>query len=83
MQEPEAPAGSPESPPPRPAIKLRRPNQTVCDEPSPKEKFCYGHLKLFAIAPKELLAQLPKGHQLFRCQRCGQLYEGQPLKHLH
>ncbi len=63
-------------------IKTRRPDQTVCDEPAAKEKFCSGHLKHYMIADKELLDRVPSGHVLFRCARCGQLYEGPPVQHL-
>ena len=64
-------------------IKTRRPDQTVCDEPASDGKLCFGHLKVYAIAPKEIVERVPKGRQLFRCQRCHQLYEGEPLRHLH
>lgn len=62
--------------------KPRRPDQTVCDEPAEKDKVCWGHLKRFYLAPEPLVARAPAGHVLFRCQRCGQLYEGKPLRHL-
>jgi hypothetical protein len=74
-------------PPPAPSapgtIKARRADQTVCDEPAAKEKFCAGHLKAYMIADKETLARVPSGHVLFRCARCGQLYEGEQIQHLH
>ncbi len=63
-------------------IKTRRPGQTVCDEPAEKDAACSGHLKHFSIAPKELVARIPKGHVLFRCQHCRQLYEGEPMGHV-
>lgn len=62
--------------------KPRRAGQTVCDEPGMKDKFCAGHLKDFGLAPKELRARVPEGHILFRCQRCGRIYEGEPIRHL-
>jgi hypothetical protein len=65
-----------------PLIKTRIAGQTVCNEPAEKDSFCSGHLKLFSIAPKDLLAKVPKGHVLFRCHRCRQLYEGEPMLHL-
>lgn len=64
------------------AIKPRRPGQTVCDEPGLREKFCSGHLKHSSLAPAGLAVRLPAGHVLFRCQRCGRLYAGEPLRHL-
>jgi hypothetical protein len=64
------------------SIKTRRADQTVCDEPAAKDKFCAGHLKQYMIADKETLARVPAGHVPFRCARCGQLYEGAPIQHL-
>lgn len=63
-------------------FKPRRPDQTVCDEPGAREKFCSGHLKHYMLAPREIAARVPSGHVLFRCQRCGRVYEGEPLRHL-
>ena len=65
-----------------PPLKPRRAGQTVCDEPGAREKFCSGHLKHFTLAPTDLAARVPPGHVLFRCQRCGRLYEGEPIRHL-
>lgn len=62
--------------------KPRRPDQTVCDEPGAREKFCSGHLKHYTLAPREIMERLPKGHILFRCQRCLRVYEGEPLGHV-
>jgi hypothetical protein len=63
-------------------IKPRRSDQTVCDEPAEKDSFCWGHLKRYYLAPDDLAARVPAGHVLFRCQRCGRLYEGEPIRHL-
>lgn len=63
-------------------IKARQPKQTVCDRPGDKDKFCSGHLKRYYLASKEMLERVPAGHVLFRCHRCGQLYEGEPIQHL-
>ena len=64
-------------------VKTRRPDQTVCDEPAGDGKLCFGHLKIYWIAPKDVLERIPEGKQIFRCQRCYQLYEGEALRHLH
>ncbi len=64
------------------AIKPRREGQTVCDEPGAKGKLCAGHLKHYGLAPNELVSRVPAGHVLFRCQRCGRIYEGEPIRHL-
>lgn len=64
-------------------LKVRGDSQTVCDEPAAKGKPCHGHLKRHSYAPPELLAAVAPGNHLFRCQRCGRLYQGAPLRHLH
>lgn len=64
-------------------IKARKPGQTVCDEPGNQDGRCYGHLKIFHLAPRELRDRLLDGQRLFRCQRCGHLYQGEPIAHLH
>jgi hypothetical protein len=64
-------------------LKSRAPGQTVCDEPGAQDGRCYGHLKAFHLAPADLVRRVPKGRRLFRCARCGALYEGEPIAHLH
>lgn len=54
----------------------------VCTEPGEKDKPCSGHLKHYATAPRDVTDKLSPGHVLFRCQRCGTLYEGEPMRHV-
>ncbi|MBK6314599.1 MAG: hypothetical protein IPF53_09875 [Blastocatellia bacterium] len=73
-----AESGSRQTLPPKP----RAADQTVCDEPGEKNDPCFGHLKRYEVAPKELLEALPEGEILFRCIRCFRLYHGAPMKFL-
>jgi hypothetical protein len=54
---------------------------TVCERMGEKER-CNGHLKEYGLASRTPPVQIKPGNRLFRCQRCGQLYEGPPLAHL-
>jgi hypothetical protein len=57
--------------------------QTVCLVKNEKGENCWGHMKQWYTAPKELLAKAAAGNTLHRCQRCGTIYEGPPQEYLH
>jgi hypothetical protein len=66
------------TPPADPAkIKTRKPRQRACDEKDAKSKICAGHLKRYYDYPKEIAAVVGQGAEIYRCHRCGTLY--QPL----
>lgn len=65
------------------AILPAKPGQTNCDQKDAKGKPCWGFLKVWILAPDELLKQIPPGEVIFRCQTCLTLYHGSPHRHVH
>ena len=63
-------------------ILAAKPRQTNCDQKDAKGKPCWGFLKAFTIAPPEMLRKIPRGEVLYRCQTCGALYHGKPIRHV-
>src|SRR5262249_487207 len=56
--------------------------QTVCNERNEKGKLCNGHLKQLRTAGEAAEIHLRGDDVLFKCQTCGTLYMGPPLRHV-
>lgn len=58
------------------AITLRekKPGQRACDVKNAKGKFCVGHLKRWFTPDEEVLKELGKDAEIYRCERCHALY---------
>ncbi len=63
-------------------ILTAKPGQTNCDQKDAKGKPCWGFLKVWTIAPPEILKKIPAGEVLYRCQTCLALYHGRPIHHV-
>ena len=55
-------------------IKNKKPGQRACDEKDVKGKLCVGHLKRWDSPSEEVLRQVGKGVEIYRCERCRTLY---------
>ena len=54
-------------------VKRRALRQRACDEPKGK-KICAGHLKRWYDFGQDLVTQLGKDPEVYRCERCQILY---------
>jgi len=68
--------------PPKSGIKRLLPGQTVCNEKDAKGNLCSAHLKQVMFGSNAIKESIVAGNAVFRCQRCGTLYEGPPPGHL-
>jgi hypothetical protein len=59
-------------------IKDKKPGQRACDEKDGKGKLCVGHLKRWDRPSEEVLRQVGKGVEIYRCERCHTLYRPVP-----
>jgi hypothetical protein len=59
-------------------IKDKKPGQRACDEKDEKGKLCVGHLKRWDSPSEEVLRQVGKGVEIYRCERCRTLYRPAP-----
>lgn len=64
------------------AILAATPGQTNCTQKDAKGKPCWGFLKVWTLAPQEMLKKIPAGEVLYRCQTCLTLYHGKPIRHV-
>jgi len=55
-------------------IKVKKPGQRACDEKGDKGKLCVGHLKRWYTPAEEVVRELGKGAEVYRCERCHTLY---------
>jgi hypothetical protein len=56
-------------------IKEKKPGQRACDEKDAKGKFCVGHLKRWDTPTADVVQQVGKNAELYRCERCHTLYQ--------
>lgn len=63
-------------------IKPLGEDQTVCNEKNEKGQLCTGHLKRMMDGGAEVRALLARKQTVLRCQKCGQMYVGEPLLQL-
>lgn len=55
-------------------IKEKMPGQRACNEKDDKGKLCVGHLKRWYTPSEEVIRQVGKGAEIYRCERCHALY---------
>ncbi|HVA01542.1 MAG TPA: hypothetical protein VMV34_07800 [Terriglobia bacterium] len=55
-------------------LKVKKNGQRVCDEKDAKGKLCLGHLKRWYTMPAEVMEQLGKDSEIYRCDKCHVLY---------
>jgi hypothetical protein len=58
------------------AITLRekKPGQRACDVKDAKGELCMGHLKRWFTPSEEVIRELGKNAEVYRCERCHTLY---------
>ena len=59
-------------------IKVKKAGQRACDEKDAKGKLCVGHLKRWDRPTEEVVREVGKDVQLYRCERCHILYRPAP-----
>lgn len=59
-------------------LKEKKPGQRACDEKNEKGELCCGHLKRWYTADEEIVKQIGKGIEIYRCERCHALYRPAP-----
>jgi hypothetical protein len=59
-------------------IKVKKAGQRACDEKDAKGKLCVGHLKRWDRPTEEVVREVGKDVQVFRCERCHTLYRPAP-----
>ena len=55
-------------------IKEKKPGQRACDEKDAKGKMCVGHLKRWDKPSADVVRQVGKDVEIYRCERCHTLY---------
>ncbi len=55
-------------------FKEKKPGQRACDEKDVKGKLCVGHLKRWFTPSEDVVRELGKGGEVYRCERCHTLY---------
>ncbi|MBI1940548.1 MAG: hypothetical protein HYS33_03465 [Acidobacteria bacterium] len=55
-------------------IKVKKAGQRACDEKGDKGKLCVGHLKRWYTPNEEVVRELGKDIEIYRCERCHTLY---------
>jgi hypothetical protein len=55
-------------------VKEKAPGQRACNEKDAKGELCVGHLKRWHTPDKDVVKQLGKGIEIYRCERCHTLY---------
>jgi len=55
-------------------VRAKKSGQRICDEKDAKGKLCRGHLKRWYTMPAEIMEQLGKGSEIYRCDKCHVLY---------
>ena len=59
-------------------IKVKKAGQRACDEKDAKGKLCVGHLKRWDTPTEEVVREVGKDVQAYRCERCHTLYRPAP-----
>ena len=59
-------------------FKGKKPGQRACDEKDDKGKLCVGHLKRWYTPSEEVVRELGKDAEVYRCERCHTLYRPAP-----
>jgi hypothetical protein len=59
-------------------IKEKKPGQRACDEKDAKGKMCVGHLKRWDTPTADVVQQVGKDAEIYRCERCHTLYRPVP-----
>ena len=62
-------------------LKEKKPGQRACDQKDAKGKLCMGHLKRWYTPTEEVLKELGKAAEIYRCERCHTLYRAAPQDH--
>ena len=62
-------------------LREKKPGQRACDVKSEKGELCLGHLKRWYTADEATLKQAGKDVELYRCERCHELYRPAPEDH--
>jgi hypothetical protein len=55
-------------------VKEKKPGQRACDEKNDKGKLCVGHLKRWYSPTEDVVKQVGKDVEIYRCERCKTLY---------
>ena len=55
-------------------FKEKKPGQRACDEKDDKGKLCVGHLKRWFTPSGEVVQEIGKDAEVYRCERCHTLY---------
>ena len=59
-------------------IKEKKPGQRACGEKDAKGNLCCGHLKRWYTPDAEIVKELGKDAEVYRCERCRTLYRPAP-----
>jgi hypothetical protein len=59
-------------------MKVKKPGQRACDEKDQKGKLCVGHLKRWSTPSEDVVQQVGKDVEVYRCERCHTLYRPVP-----
>ncbi len=59
-------------------VKSKKPGQRACDLKDAKGKLCMGHLKRWFTPTEDVIKELGKNVEIYRCERCHTLYSPVP-----
>ncbi len=62
-------------------FQTKKPGQRACHQKDAKGKLCVGHLKRWYTPTEDIIKELGKNAEIYRCERCNTLYRPAPEDH--